>query len=221
MVVWAVVVAGGRGLRFGCPKQFAILAGRPVLDWSLEAARSVASGVVLALPADGDLEAGLADVAVHGGATRSASVRAGLAAVPGGVDVVVVHDAARPLATPALFRAVLAPLEVEAPTAGAVPALPVVETVKRVLGGRVVATVDRHDLVTVQTPQAFRTGILRSAHRAGAEGTDDAALVEAAGGTVLTVPGDPSNLKLTAPSDLALAEALLQARAGSGRPAGA
>lgn len=209
VTVWAIVVAAGRGVRFGGPKQFQLLGGRQVLDWSVGAARSVAHGVVVVLPPGTDpLEPSQADVAVPGGSTRSASVRAGLAAVPAGAEIVVVHDAARPLARPPLFRAVVEALA-GSTAAGAVPVLAVTETVKRVAGNRVVATIDRSDLVTVQTPQAFRTEALVAAHRDGADGTDDAALVEAIGGSVVTVPGDPANLKLTEAADLALARALL------------
>jgi 2-C-methyl-D-erythritol 4-phosphate cytidylyltransferase len=142
-----------------------------------------------------------------GGATRSESVRAGLALVPDDVDVVVVHDAARPLATRALYAAVLAPIRDGADAA--IPAIPVVDTVKRVDDGRVVATVPRSDLVLVQTPQAFRVARLRAAHATGGDDTDDAALVEAVGGTVVVVPGEPRNLKLTVAADLELAQALL------------
>lgn len=216
MTVWAVVVAGGHGRRFGGPKQFEPLAGRRVLDWSVDAARSVADGLVLVLPAGSGLESGsaAADVAVHGGATRSASVRAGLAALPDEADVVVVHDAARPLASPGLFGSVLSALA-EPGIAGAVPVMAVTETVKRVDGDRVVATVARDGLVTVQTPQAFRRDLLVSAHREGAEGTDDAALVEALGGVVRTVPGEGTNLKLTTAADLSAAERHLLGERGA------
>lgn len=215
MLVWAVVVAGGRGLRFGGHKQFELLDGRRVLDWAVEAARSVAAGVVLVLPPGSAADGETADVVVTGGESRSGSVRAGLAAVPTEAGVVVIHDAVRPLAEPALFRAVVAALR-DTDVAAAVPAVPMSDTVKRVAGDRVVATVPRDDLVTVQTPQAFRAAALRLAHEGGGEGTDDAALVEARGGVVMTVPGDPTNVKLTAAADLAVAEALLRHRAGAG-----
>jgi 2-C-methyl-D-erythritol 4-phosphate cytidylyltransferase len=149
-----------------------------------------------------------ADAVVVGGATRAASVRAGLDAVPDDAEVIVVHDAARPLARSSLYRAV-----VDAIVPGvdaAVPGLPVTDTVKQVAGDRVVSTPDRSQLVVVQTPQAFRAACLRTAHRSGGDATDDAALVEAAGGTVAVVPGDPRNIKLTEPSDLLVMEALLQ-----------
>jgi 2-C-methyl-D-erythritol 4-phosphate cytidylyltransferase len=214
--VWGVVVAGGSGERFGAPKQFALLAGRPVLEWSVAACRPVCARVVLVLPAgDEALAAELppygADVVVGGGATRAASVRAGLAAVPDDVGVVVVHDAARPLAPPALFEAVVAALADG--VAGAICALPVSDTLKRtdrsLAEGAipvVLETVDRRALVAVQTPQAFLAAVLREAHASQPDATDDAALVEALGATVRVVPGDPGNLKLTTPVDLAFAE---------------
>ena len=212
MSVWAVVVAAGGGSRFGARKQFASLGGRPVVAWSVVSARSVADGVVLVLP-EGDPAVGTegdglhgADVAVAGGATRAASVRAGLAAVPADAEVVVVHDAVRPLASPALFRAV-----VDAVRSGAeavVPGVPVVDTLKQVSGDAVVATVGRDDLVAVQTPQAFRAELLRRAHEGEPDATDDAGLVESQGATVRVVPGDPRNLKVTTPADLEIAQAL-------------
>lgn len=222
MTVWAVVVAGGSGSRFGRPKQFALLAGRPVAEWSVAAARAVAVGVVLVVPgpADGgDAQTGAdfgADAVVRGGATRSASVRLGLAAVPDGADVVVVHDAARPLATPALFDAVVEPVAAGRADA-AVCAVAVSDTLKRVGGDTTVSgTVDRRGLVAVQTPQAFRAPVLRRAHAEGGEATDDAALVERAGGVVHAVAGDPMNVKLTVPGDLALAELLVVLRTATG-----
>ncbi len=213
MTVWAIVVAGGHGRRFGRPKQFEPLAGRRVLDWSVEASKAVAEGVVVVLPAGAVMDVGSADVAVHGGGTRSASVRAGLAGLPETADVVVVHDAARPLASSALFEAVLGGLG-DPGVAGVVPVMGVTETVKRVAGDLVIATVAREDLVTVQTPQAFRRDVLVAAHLEGSEGTDDAALVEAIGGVVRTVPGEADNLKLTTPGDLAVAERHLRGAGG-------
>jgi len=201
VTIWAIVVAAGSGSRFGGPKQFEDLEGRRVVDWALAASRSVADGVVLVVPPDhlGD-EAPVADAVVAGGLTRSGSVRAGLAAVPADADIVIVHDAARPFAAPALFEAVVA--AVRAGADGAVPAVAVNDTIKRVAGGQVVATLDRNELVAVQTPQAFAVVALRQAHAAGGEATDDAALVEAAGGRVVVVPGDPANTKITLRTDL-------------------
>jgi 2-C-methyl-D-erythritol 4-phosphate cytidylyltransferase len=210
---WAVVVAAGSGTRFGARKQYEMLGDRRVLDWALDAARSVAAGVVVVVPeaAAATPEPG-ADMVVPGGATRSASVRAGLAAVPPDAAVVVVHDAARPLAPIALFESVVA--AVTSGADGAVPGVPVTDTVKRVRDGAVVATLDRSELVTVQTPQAFAAPILRAAHASGGDDTDDAALVEAAGGRVVVVAGDAVNAKLTTPHDLVLARAVVAGLAG-------
>lgn len=204
--VWAVVVAAGSGERYGAPKQYAPLRGRRVLDWSLDAVRAVADGVVLVVAPGRETEPEPgADAVVAGGVTRSGSVRAGLAAVPGDAAVVVVHDAARPAADVSLFHAVVD--AVRAGADGAVPGVPVVDTVKRVRDGEVVETLPRAELVAVQTPQAFAASALRRAHADGGEATDDGALVEAAGGRVVVVPGDPRNVKLTTPEDLHRLEA--------------
>ncbi len=157
---------------------------------------------------------GAADVrVVAGGAERQDSVRCGLAALPPGVDVVLVHDAARCLTPPAVFRAVVA--AVRGGAVAVVPVLPVSDTVKRVAGDVVLETVDRRELVAVQTPQGFDPAPLRAAHEAarGATGaapaTDDAGMLEALGHRVRTVPGDDTAFKVTRPVDLVLAEALL------------
>jgi 2-C-methyl-D-erythritol 4-phosphate cytidylyltransferase len=196
-VVWTVVVAGGGGRRYGAAKQYEALGGARVLDLAVDAARRASDGVVVVVPAaDVAIEGGVA-----GGASRSESVRNGLEAVPLEATIVCVHDAARPLASDELFAAVVA--AVRAGADAAVPAVPVTDTIKVVDGsGAVVATPERASLVAVQTPQAFRASALRRAHAGGAEGTDDAALVEAAGGRVVTVPGEPWNAKITHPDDL-------------------
>jgi 2-C-methyl-D-erythritol 2,4-cyclodiphosphate synthase len=158
-----------------------------------------------------------ADVVVAGGASRSASVRAGLAAVPDDVDVVVVHDGARPLASAGLLEAVVA--AVRAGADAALPAVPVTDTVKRVgADGVVSATVERAGLVAVQTPQAFAAATLRRAHEGEPEATDDGALVEAIGGRVVVVPGETHNIKLTEPGDLATAERHLAAASSAAAP---
>ena len=211
MRAWAIVVAGGSGARFGGAKQFLVLGGRRIVDWAVLAAAASCEGVILVLPPDQVGRVALdvqPDVVVAGGATRSASVRAGLAEVPDGVDAVVVHDAARPLAHPGLFDAVLRALADGAD--GAVAAVPVADTLKRVAAdGRITGTVDRGGLWAVQTPQGFRLDVLRAAHAGDAEATDDAGRVAAAGGRVVVVPGDRRNLKVTDPADLDLREALV------------
>ena len=203
MSVAAVVVAGGRGARFGGLKQFSILAGESVAARSVRATRSVAQYVVLVVPEGFEESNEGADAVVVGGATRADSVRAGLAAIPD-CDVVVVHDAARPLASSRLFSDV-----VDAVARGAdaaIPGVSVTDTVKRVISrdgySVVTATLDRSDLVTVQTPQAFRRDVLERAHVALEVATDDAALVEAIGGTVVVVAGDWQNVKITERADL-------------------
>jgi 2-C-methyl-D-erythritol 4-phosphate cytidylyltransferase len=207
--VWGIVVAAGRGDRFGEPKQFCALADRRVVDVSLSAIAEVCEAVVVVLPAGIAWDGDAVSASVEGGETRSDSVRAGLRAIPGDADVVVVHDAARPLATRSLFEAVVAAVGDGADAA--VPGLPVADTLKRVASGRVVDTVDRGELVAVQTPQAFRASVLRAAHAGSDDATDDAALVEAVGGRVVVVPGEPRNLKITTPDDLLVAAALLDA----------
>ena len=207
MRTWAIVVAAGGGSRFGAAKQFALLGDVSVLDRSVAVAHDACEGVVAVLPADATWSAMPGVTRVAGGATRSDSVRAGLAEVPADADIVVVHDAARPLASRKLFERVVQAVADGAD--GAVPAVAVSDTVKRVEGDRVVETVSRDGLVVVQTPQAFRADALRAAHRLGGVGTDDAELVEANGGVVVVVEGERHNLKLTVAADLDLARALL------------
>lgn len=214
IMVWTLVLAAGSGSRYGGPKQFERLGGRRIIDRSVAAAGAVSDGVVLVVPlsAPGLIpdEAGASprvDVRVQGGASRSDSVRAGLAVVPADADVVVVHDAARPLASRAIFERVINAVNDGADAA--VPAVPVVDTVKRVQGRDVVETLDRSELVAVQTPQAFAADVLRRAHADGGDATDDAGLVESMGGSVVVVEGGPENLKITCPQDLLIAETFL------------
>ncbi len=204
---WAIVVAAGGGARFGGAKQFARLGDETVLDRAVGAAQKACDGVVVVLPGNSVWIAPAGVERTIGGATRSDSVRAGLALVPPGAEIVVVHDAARPLASARLFERVLRAVVDGAD--GAVPGLPVADTLKRVDDDRVVETVSREGLVAVQTPQAFRADALRAAHEVGGVDTDDAALVEANGGTVVVVEGERHNLKLTLADDLALAQAYL------------
>jgi 2-C-methyl-D-erythritol 4-phosphate cytidylyltransferase len=196
-------VAAGTGTRFGDRKQYQPLRGARVLDWALREAVAHCDGVVLVVPPDqvGTSEPA-ASAVVAGGETRSDSVRHGLEAVPDGADVIVVHDAARPVPMPEVWDRVLS--AVAAGADAAVPAIPVTDTLREVGG----SAVDRGRFVAVQTPQAFRADALRAAHQAGGDATDDASLVEAVGGRVVLVDGDPSNVKITTPTDLAVAELL-------------
>ena len=216
MSTWAIIVAAGSGSRFGGAKQFQYLGDRRVIDWSVDTAAKVVDGIVVVLAPDHlDHTADTinADIVVAGGKTRTASVKAGLSHVPDSCDLVVVHDAARPLASVALFERVID--AVRAGAAGAIPGVPVTDTIKQVptqpgdAGSvPVLRTLERGELVAVQTPQAFATSILRRAHEADVEATDDAALVESIGGEVVAVLGEVANRKVTLPSDLVTLAAL-------------
>jgi 2-C-methyl-D-erythritol 4-phosphate cytidylyltransferase len=210
----ALLVAAGGGERLGAsrPKAFVTLAGRPMLEWSVAAMRAAGlDEIVVALP-DGEA-APLGCVGVPGGLTRSESVRSALAAAGEG-EWVVVHDAARPLVEPGFFAAALAALE---GADAAVAAAPMTDTVKEAgPDHRVVTTFDRSRLWAIQTPQAFRRSALERALDVGddvlAQATDDAWLVERAGGSVVVVPSSPANFKVTTPHDLQVAELLLRDR---------
>lgn len=226
-MAWAILVAGGEGSRFGREggKQLAGLGGVTVMGRALSAVIGCpeVSGVVLVCHPDrlADYEtearlhaAGKPLAAVVGGDTRRASVAAGLAGVPLDEDMVVVHDGARPLATPSLVSAVLTELAAHPEADGVVVGTPSSDTVKLVENGVVLETPDRRRVWAVQTPQAFRAAALREAHEAAARdgfgGTDDASLVERRGGTVRVIEGPRANLKVTHADDLSRAEALLE-----------
>jgi 2-C-methyl-D-erythritol 4-phosphate cytidylyltransferase / 2-C-methyl-D-erythritol 2,4-cyclodiphosphate synthase len=219
MSVAALIVAAGRGERAGSeiPKQYMSLLGRPVLAWSVRALAEVGVGeIVVAIApehealAQAALKGGPPVQIVHGGAVRTASVRAGLAAI-GEADLVLVHDAARPGLSADVVRALLGALEAGA--AGAAPSLPVADSLRRAdARGNVVGEVERDGLMRVQTPQAFRASALRAAYAAlpaDAAVSDDLAVVRAHGGACVLVPGDPRLMKITYPEDVALMETLL------------
>jgi 2-C-methyl-D-erythritol 4-phosphate cytidylyltransferase len=200
--VWTIVVAGGSSQRFGRPKQYEQLGSARILDWSMKTASEASDGVVLVVPeADVNTEGGVA-----GGRTRSESVRNGLAAVPADATIICVHDAARPFASAELYAEVIDAVAQGA--ACAVPGIEVIDTIKVVdSAGAVVATPDRASLRAVQTPQAFRARVLREAHAAQGESTDDALLVETMGQRVVVVAGHTDNRKITVPADLEWARA--------------
>lgn len=220
MSVWAILAAAGSGDRLGLdrPKAFAPLNERPLIAESLERldASDWIEGIVVAAPPEWEepcilvaeeIAAGKVAETVTGGQTRSESVRNALAQVPEGAAVVLVHDAARPLVSEEVIERVVTALEDG--WDGAVPSLPVSDTVKRVDGEAVVETINRDGLVIVQTPQAFLVDVLRRAVESGDEASDCAALVEAGGGRVRAVQGDPRLLKITEPADLELVESWL------------
>ncbi|MGP0100593.1 MAG: 2-C-methyl-D-erythritol 4-phosphate cytidylyltransferase [Solirubrobacteraceae bacterium] len=236
----ALIVAAGSGERLGAgrPKALVELAGRPLVQWSIDALLEAAGieRIVVALPPGAELPPGARAAhgvsAVEGGASRSDSVRRALAAAGEGsrqggqLDLVLVHDAARPLLTAALAESVIAALARDPDADAAIAALPVTDTVKRVdRQDAVRETLDRSELWAVQTPQAFRRGALERALDVPVEelarATDDAWLIERAGGKVIVVRGSDENLKVTTPMDLRVAELLLAARAAAGGDAGA
>ena len=219
MSVWAILAAAGSGERLGLdrPKAFAPLNDRPLVAEPLERldASEWVDGIVIAAPPEWEepcilvaeeIAAGKVAKAVTGGETRSESVAAALAEVPADATVVVVHDAARPLVTNEMIERVI--MALGDGWDGAVPVLPVSDTVKRVDGETVTETLDREGLVTAQTPQAFDANALRDAfstlQTSVTKSTDCASLVEANGGRVRAVEGDPRLLKVTTPSDLEL-----------------
>lgn len=223
MNTWAVLVAAGRGERLGGdrPKAFAPLRGRPLLAESLERleASEWVDAIVVVAPEGWDepsilvaeeLGCGKVTATVTGGPSRAESVRLGVAEADGDAVAVVVHDAARPLLPEEVLERVLKALG--SGWDGAVPALPVSDTIKRVRGEQVVETLPREELVAVQTPQAFSADVLRAALQGDISAASDcASLVEACGGRVTVVPGDHRLRKVTTPEDLALVESWLGA----------
>jgi 2-C-methyl-D-erythritol 4-phosphate cytidylyltransferase len=221
----ALIVAAGSGERLGAgrPKAFVDLAGRPMLAWSIDALARLADieRIVIALPAGAQPPPGMAGgkqvLGVEGGATRSESVRLALAAAGEPDQLVLVHDAARALLTPAIARQTIDALRADPDADGAIAAMPVTDTIKRVDGhGAVRETLERSELWAVQTPQVFRRAALERAldvptHEL-ARATDDAWLVERAGGRVIVVRASAENLKVTSPLDLRVAELLLRDR---------
>ena len=213
--VWCVLLAGGSGQRFGSLKQFDSLAGVRVIDRAARTAAAACDGVVAVLPADSlataDGQIPDATVVVAGGSTRSESVRAGLAAIPSDATVILVHDAARPLATADLFARVIA--QVQSGVTAVVPAVQVVDTIRVVsseTAGSDSAVIDRDLLRAVQTPQGFQAALLRRAYDSDGEATDDAGLVQALGARITLIAGERSNLKLTERADRIIAAALLE-----------
>ncbi len=226
----AVIVAAGTGSRFGNPdgKLLVTLAGRPLLAWTVAACDRAASiGCIVMVCASerrAQMEAALASDAVAtpliwvgGGATRQESTAAGVAAVPAGFDVIAVHDGARPLVEPSLIDEAVEALRADPALDGVVCGQPAVDTLKEVdADGVIRATPDRARLWTVQTPQVFRRAplerALARAAREGFVGTDDASVVEHAGGRVRVLAAPRDNMKVTVPEDLLPAEAILRAR---------
>jgi 2-C-methyl-D-erythritol 4-phosphate cytidylyltransferase len=214
-----VIAAAGSGQRLGAggPKAFVDLAGRPMLEWSLDAfraANAVTEIVVAAPPGQSDAVTSSGVVAVDGGEHRSESVANAL--VHCGGEFIAVHDAARPLVTPGLIDVMVEELAAEEDAAAVIAATPVTDTIKQVGDeGRVERTMDRSGLWAVQTPQVFRADALREALAdpdSLPDASDDAMLVERKGGLVVIHPTSPDNIKVTRPFDLRVAELLLRER---------
>lgn len=212
----AIVVAAGSGERLGAggPKALVEVAGRPMFEWSLiacEDAARIGQVIIAAPPGEAEsFEAGGA-VVVEGGATRSESVAAGLAEAEG--EIVAIHDAARPMVTPELFDAAVSALSGDPELDGVVVVAPVADTIKQVSpDGLVTATLDRARLMSARTPQVFRRDVLSRALADGdlTRATDDASLVEAAGGSVGVIELPGANPKVTWPEDLDVVEALFE-----------
>ena len=205
-MIAAIIAAAGSGERFGAsiPKALIQLGDRTLLEHAVASISAVADQIVVTAPAgyEEQIKKLVGDdiVVVTGGATRSESVRAGLAVIKG-ADFVLVHDAARPFASPAVYQHVISAIVDGA--AGAVPGIPVVDTIKQVNASNVVtSTLHRETLRAIQTPQAFRAEALRKAHANGGEGTDDATLIEKIAGEVVVVEGEVVNRKITTREDL-------------------
>ena len=228
MNIGVVLVAAGQGARMGGADKGALeISGRSVLRYAIDALVPVAQLVVVVVAADRVAAWEAIRVAeqwptpteiIAGGAVRQESVRIGLALLQerGGCDIVVIHDGARPLVTTAIIRACIEAAEREG---AAIVAAPVTDTIKRVMGGQIVETLDRASLWAAQTPQAFRWQLLQDAFawsdlRGAVPTTDEASLVEAYGQPVSVVRGDRANIKITEPDDLIVAHALLKARMG-------
>ena len=204
MTFWAIVVAAGSGSRFGAPKHTALISGRPLWELARSALTDAGASSVVVV---GDVAGG-----VPGGARRRDSVAAGLAEIPSEVEFVLIHDAARPLATAELALRVASRIG-EGDVDAAIPGIVVTDAIKQLdTDGRIVS-VDRDFLRAVQTPQGFRASSLRAAHETvEGDAADDAELIERWGGTVAMIDGETSNLKITYESDLAVAEVLLGTR---------
>ncbi len=209
--MWAIVVAGGSGSRFGQPKQFLDLDGRTLLQWAIDSCATVAASVVVALPAGTEWEPPPGVVRVDGGASRVGSVRAALAAVPASAEIVVIHDPAHTLAPDHAFRAAVDAIRSGADASAA--AVPMNESIKLAdADGWVERSLPKPGVMVVQTPHAFRAGALRAVHAAGLDGVEDTELVEQHGGRVRLVPGDAACIHITTPDELELVRAIVRGR---------
>jgi 2-C-methyl-D-erythritol 4-phosphate cytidylyltransferase len=215
--VWAIVLAGGVSLRFGVqPKQFEQVGGLRMVDRTVAAARRSCDRVALVLPPGRSWDGEPVDALAEGGDHQSESLRAALATLPPDAAIAVVADPAHPLASDALFHAVVD--AVRAGADGAVPVVPILEVVQRVEGGRAVGTVPKADLVLTQSPQAFRVPVLRALHADRPRPLDNSSLLVERGHRVDVVPGEPGNLHVTTPAELAVVQELTTGRFAQATP---
>jgi 2-C-methyl-D-erythritol 4-phosphate cytidylyltransferase len=203
---WCVVLAGGQARRFGRPKQFEPVGGIRMIDRTVAAARRTCDRVALVLPAGVAWDGDRVDALAVGGDHQSESMRAALAVIPDDAGIIVAADPAHPLASDRLFLDVLA--AVRAGADGAVPVVPLLEIVQRVVDGVVRETVPKDDLVITQAPHAFRAPVLRKVHETRPRPVENSSLLVEHGYTVVTVPGDPGNLHVTTPEDLGIVHRL-------------
>lgn len=207
--LWIILVAGGLGTRFGALKQFEKIAGKSILNWSIQTAKSITPNLVVVLPEKTpDINLDETNLKhIEGGATRSGSVRQGLKLIDSNnSEIVVVHDAVRPLASQQLFTQVIQAIKDGADAA--TPALPITDTINTTDG----EVIDRTKLLSLQTPQAFRADILKELHASEPEATDDISLFIEANKKVAYIDGETQNLKITEPIDLEIAELLMEKR---------
>lgn len=214
MKVATIIVAAGEGRRFGTAKQFALLAGRPVVDWTIKAfaAHPQIDELIVVLPDESrteEIESRWPKIkaVVKGGKQRQDSVSRGLEAVSPEIEIVLVHDGVRPLVTAELISRIIDAAKKEG---AAIPAVTIEDTVKMIDGDFIIRTINREQLVRVQTPQGFRKNLLQMAfNQAKKEGyyaSDEASLIERIGGRVKIIPGETKNIKITTPEDLKIAE---------------
>lgn len=209
--IWGIVLAAGAGSRLGARKQFLRIGESRLVDLSVRATASVCEGLVLVLPKSSSWNGEPVTAVVDGGKTRLESARRGLEAVPSSTRIVVIHDAAHPLASERLFESLIEAVEVRGVDA-ALPVFPTSDTIMRTRRDQITETIPRDGLVTVQVPQAFKADVLRAAHERGGEASDDGVLVQQFGARIRTVPGEACNIHITTMDDLTMAAQLLRLR---------
>lgn len=210
IAAWGIVLAAGRGERFGGRKQFLTAAGHRLVDLAVTTLAETCRNTVLVLPPDTAWDGPAVDQVVPGGPDRPSSVQAALAAIDDHSGIVVVHQAANPLASAATVRRLIEAVEQGADAA--CPGLRPSDVVRATRGELVGDVVGRDDLILVQTPTAFRLEVLRAAHGAGLRALEDTALVTTLGYEVTIVPGDPQNIHVTTDAELQMVDALLRLR---------